>query len=467
MKIQLVLFFNLWIMLFTATAQEAQFPFPQNVTYPYGFMPTTFSTEDFEKWYSSFRSNRNFFIDCGGGRIATASDNTSTIKVEAMGWGMILTAYMGDKETFDGLYAFYKSKLKSHGMMDWKVSCNGGGDGGSASDGDLDVAFSMVVASWQWGDSYREEAIKLINTVEKLITDCNGTSVIVGGYGGHGTSPYGGCNATDISYYTPAFFRVFAEFTENEAWEKLADDTYIVLNNAANDQTGLVPDWHTWEGGRASGHSNQYSYSYDACRVPWRITLDYLWNGNEQAKEWCNTIAEWANGKGAANIGSNYNLDGSGGGGWPGMSFLGGFAVATMAYSQEAADAFGEQVAKTNFDNYWYHAYLGTMYMLTMSGNMWRPELDDATTSSVSGKHIRKNMFSVKNIANRELVLSGVASGSSVSLVSLAGKRVKYIASVAESNALLDISTIKAGCYLLSIVDTNAKQHATRMISLF
>lgn len=437
-------------------AQE--YPFPQNVTYPYGYMPATFSTENYENWYNGFMSG-NFLQECNGG-VAPRTDNGT--KVEAMGWAMILTAYMGDKENFDGLYAFYKSKIQGHGMMAWLTSCNGVSDGGSASDGDLDVAFSLCVAAWQWGESYREEAIKVINTVEKLITKCGGdVSVLYPGFGGG--SPYGGCNETDISYYTPAFFRVFAEFTDNDAWEKLADDTYIILNNGANDQTGLVPDWQTWEGGRCS---RNYTYAYDACRVPWRITLDYLWNGNEEAKKWCTTIAGWANEQGPANIGSTYNLDGSGGHGGAGMAFLGSHAVATMAHSQGAADSFGKRVAEMNYDNYWYNAYLGNMYMLTLSGNMWRPGLSNAKRDA-NENNARKNAITLQNHGNGKLVLSGVEKGYNVRLVTLDGKQVRHFISGGQKRTSIDVTSLEKGCYVLSVRDREGIARKGHIVSIF
>ena len=445
------------VLISGVSAQE--YPFPQNVTYPFGYMPTTFSTENYEKWYSGFMKG-NFLQSCNGG-VAPKTDNGT--KVEAMGWAMILTAYMGDKENFDGLYAFYKSKIQSHGMMAWLTSCSGVSDGGSASDGDLDVAFSLCVAAWQWGDSYRQEAVKVIKTVKKLITQCGGSvSVLYPGYGGG--SPYGGCNETDISYYTPAFFRVFAEFTEDDAWEKLADDTYIVLNNGANDQTGLVPDWQTWEGGRTS---RNYSYAYDACRVPWRMTLDYLWNGNEEAEKWCKTIAGWAYGKGPANIGSTYNIDGSGGGGRAGMAFLGSYAVATMAYSQEAADAFGKQMAGMNYDNYWYNAYLGNMYMLALSGNMWRPGLTKNADGIPAVKTALRSLFTVKNITSRKLIVSGIRPGSVVIVTNLAGEQVQRHSSVSGNEVSVDIPSLKSGCYIVSVRDSGAKTPRSRVVSIY
>ncbi len=459
---------HLFILILCLTLQQAtaqEFKFPQNLTYPYGHMPSTFSTENFEKWYSRYKAS-NLLPSCNGG-IAVNTDNG--VKVEAMGWAMIIAAYMGDKSTFDGLYKFYKSKIQSHGMMAWLCSCGGISDAGSASDGDLDVAFSLLVATWQWGDEYREEAAKTIKTVKKLITSCSGTSVIVGGYSGN--NPYGGCDQTDISYYTPAFFREFAKFTGDSAWSKLADDTYIILNNAANDNTGLVPDWHTWKGGQSPGRN--YRYSFDACRVPWRIALDYLWNGNEEAKKWCITITDWVNTKvGIKNVKDGYNLDGSSSGSWHNMSFVGAFAVAAMCNNQEISDEFAKEVASMGFDNYWYHAFLGNCYMLTLSGNMWRPGLNDTVPKGIvfKNKITGKSTFpsvTLQNTANRELCLSGIGSNNSISLSRLSGEQVKRPVSIFKTSAIMDISTLGSGCYILTIHDKKTQVSQHRVFSVY
>lgn len=453
--------FILCLALQQITAQE--YKFPQNLKYPYGYMPSTFSTENFEKWYSRYKAS-NLLPSCNGG-IAVSTDNG--VKVEAMGWAMIIAAYMGDKTTFDGLYKFYKSKIQSHGMMAWLCSCGGVTDPGSASDGDLDVAFSLLVATWQWGDEYEEEASKTIKTVKKLITSCSGTSVIVGGYSGN--MPYGGCNKTDISYYTPAFFREFAKFTKDTAWSKLADDTYTVLNNAANDNTGLVPDWHTWKGAQVPG-SNFY-YGFDACRVPWRMALDYLWNGNEEARKWCVTISNWANKIGPKNIKDGYNLDGSTRGSWHNMSYVGSFAVAAMCNNQEVSDAFGKEIASMGYDSYWYHAFLGNCYMLTLSGNMWRPGLNDSIPKGIIEKSTKgKSRFpslSLQNNANRELVVTGIGKDHSINIATLSGKQINRTSCSTETGASIDISNLGSGCYIISINDNRTQMSERRAFSIY
>jgi len=452
-------------VIIASSVYSQKYKYPRQIKYTYGFMPTTLTAEHFDSWYKSYKSSQ-LLQQCNGGiRTDAYSEENGVTKVESMGWAMIIAAYMGDQTTFDGLYKFYKSKVQGHGMMGWKVTCGGVNDGGSASDGDLDVAFAMVVASWQWGDSYKDEAVKIINIVKKLIVNCGGgTSVIAGGMAGMGT--YGGCNETDISYHTPAFFRCFAEVTNDEVWNKLADDTYTLLNNGANKTTGLVPDWQSLDGGQAGGGRN-HSYGFDACRVPWRIALDYLWNGNEKAKEWCTKISSWAYGVGPANIKDGYSLDGRATGRYHNMSYVGGFAVAAMCNSQEVADAFGAEVAKMRFDNYWYHGFLGNCYMLTMLGNMWHVRDVEVHSMKKGPQHATNHSIVVKNLKNRKFELSGILNESSVTLSTLQGQLANKFTITGKQNCLLDLSALENGCYVLSVHGKNNKAAMHQIISIY
>lgn len=455
-------------VLLTGAVHSQTFKYPLNVKFKYGFLPKTLTTETFDKWYSSYKKS-SLLPECNGGIRTYSADqgeDNQITKVESMGWSMIIAAYMHDKTTFDGLYKFYKSKLQGHGMMAWKVTCGGVSDAGSASDGDLDVAFAMVVASWQWGDSYKSEAVKLINTVKKLIVNCNGTSVIAGGMAGGGT--YGGCNETDISYHTPAFFRCFAEVTSDAAWTKLADDTYTLLNNGANPTTGLIPDWQALNGGQASG-GRKHSYGFDACRAPWRIALDYLWNGNEKAKAWCTKISDWAYKIGPANIKDGYNLDGSVTGSYHNMSYVGGFAVAAMCNSQEVVDAFGKHIAeKMPFDSYWYHGFLGNCYLMTMTGNMWNlKDALDAVGNKKIQNVVKYNPVAVKNLKNHKIELSGITNGNTITLTTLQGQLAKKINITGKQNCILDVSSLKNGCYILTVHQKNDKVGMQQVVSVF
>jgi endo-1,4-beta-D-glucanase Y len=356
----------------TGTAKQGErFPFPQNVKYPYGVQSTKVSNDFVKSWYENWKKNR--LVSCNG-NLMPAADNSSMSKVEAQGFAMVAVAYMGDKDVFDKLYEFYKSKTSSSGcgLSGWQTNCGGVQDSGAATDGDIDVASGLVVAHWQWPDAgYDAKAKTLIANLRKVILDCSGKWAVYPGCSGG--RPWGGCNETDISYYSPAFFRYFAKISGDEAWSKLADDTQKIRDAAANSNTGLVPDWQSVSGTAGSG-SRSGNYGFDAIRAPYKQCLDYLWNGTAAAGAWCKKLSTWANGVGVGSLKDGYSLSGSETSRNHNMAAVGSFTIAAMANTQEIADAFVAESAKMR-DDYWYSSYLGNLYLLAMSGNMWNPDI--------------------------------------------------------------------------------------------
>lgn len=357
-----------------ATLEKEIIVSERTLKYNFGFLPTTITSELAQEEYNRWKSTQ--VVACGDG-LRVISDQSSITLVEAIGFGTLMAAYADDKTTFDGLMRFYKNKRtpESKNMMGWKVTCDGIIDPGSATDGDLDVAFALIVANKQWGDqAYLDDAKAILQIVrDNLIVECSvdgGIALVIGpGYSG---IAWGGCEMMDIMYHTPAFFRVFAKVTGDNIWETLANDTYTLLAAGANPTTGLMPDWQTAEGAPGPGGRVGH-FGYDACRSPWRLTLDYLWNGNEQAKEWTIKLSNWANGVGPKNIVDGYELDGTPlGKNGLNSAFLGGFAVATMSNNQSMANSFGTEMGLLK-DTYWFNLNTRVLYLLTLTGNFKDP----------------------------------------------------------------------------------------------
>jgi len=353
-------------------------PFPQNMNYPYGFKTTVITTEQIENTYSRWKTL--FLKSCNGMYRVCGDDESITIS-EGMGYGMLLTAYFGEKELFDGLLDFYLSKRTSNAyyLMGWRVNCEGIIDPGSATDGDLDVAFALIVAFNQWGGTYLDEAVEILTILEEhYFVSCDGLQTMKPG------GQFGGCGLTDISYYTPGYFRVFAKAMGSDFWNIAADDAYIILENGANETTGLVPDWQSADGVPGGDpHSGRTDYyRYDASRVPWRMSWDYLWNGNENARDYCVKISNFANSIGASNIVDGYDLDGTPRGQYNNSAFVGGFAAGAMCNNQEIVDSFASRMIYldgTGWDNNYFNLCLRCLYMLALTGNFWKPEIEDNT----------------------------------------------------------------------------------------
>lgn len=95
---------------------------------------------------------------------------------------MLIAASMSDydnkaKEIFDGMYRYYQSHLSEIGpnLMSWQQNDNGkaivnsssGGD--SATDGDMDIAYALLMADSIWGSdgeiNYKQSAVDVINDI--------------------------------------------------------------------------------------------------------------------------------------------------------------------------------------------------------------------------------------------------------------------------------------------------------------
>lgn len=342
----------------------------------YGTYPSaithTLAMSEYERW------KRQLVVSCNGMLRPVADPRTNTL-VEAVGFGLLMAAYAEDKPTFDGIYAFYKSKrtARSNNMMGWSVTCDGFNDEGSATDGDIDVAFALLVASQHWGTSYKEEALDVLEVVSSsVIATCSvrGESVKIL-YPGYSGGPWGGCGMTDLMYHTPAFFRIFAEVTGDPVWTDLVRGSYVLLEGSAHPETGLVPDWQTAAGvpgpGGRAGH-----FGYDACRAPWRLALDYLWNGNLTARDWCEKVTGWVARTGPANLVDGYELDGTPRGtNGLNSSFLGGFTVAAMTVGPNRVNQFANVLAPLN-DTYWFNHSTRCLYLFTLSGNFTKPVIN-------------------------------------------------------------------------------------------
>src|SRR5207249_4015290 len=90
-------------------------------------------------------------------------------------YGMVILPMMAGcdadaRAIYDSMHAFVASHKDSHGLLAWKQVASGGScpsdADDSATDGDLDVAFSYLLADKQWGSAgkvdYLTEAKKWI-----------------------------------------------------------------------------------------------------------------------------------------------------------------------------------------------------------------------------------------------------------------------------------------------------------------
>jgi endo-1,4-beta-D-glucanase Y len=295
-----------------------------------------------------------------GLRVTRPTNNGDTVS-EGIAYGMLAAVYMNDRPIFDGIWTFAQAKFDANGLMHWRFNADGSlaSDGmGSASDADLDMAWALIMASAQWqSGAYLDAAKKMINAMYRFNIGSDG--MLLPGDG------WGSTDRTFPDYFSPAYMRVFATLTNNPNWSGvIIDRNYQILADVSGTH-GLVPDSTT----RSYVHMGEYGY--DACRTPWRIAMDYCWNGEPRAKAYLDKIGAFFTSQlPVSNFGDRYSLTGTKTSNFGNMAFIGTAGVAGMAgFPQLLNDAFTYGATGTGGNTQYYQQSLRLMTMLMMSGN--------------------------------------------------------------------------------------------------
>jgi len=265
---------------------------------------------------------------CGTGTARVWSDNPVGTVSEGQGYGMAITAAIGDKDLFDKLWLFARHYLSQSakkycgGLMGWMWQDAGqcraldstcdtsagdscGGIGDSAFDGDVDIAIGLVFAALQWPE-YQQNAIDWLVKMECEVdaaydgqwnypsigdTDSKDCS-------GQPSKPCVYASNQDIKirldYYPPGYFRVFGDFlaaklgsnqkasngqTHHDFWYRTAQTVYKMVEECYDAKAvnpGLVGD----VGSIASPCASSNGGTYEELRALWRVGIDGGWFGN-------------------------------------------------------------------------------------------------------------------------------------------------------------------------------------------
>jgi endo-1,4-beta-D-glucanase Y len=282
---------------------------------------------------------------------------------------MLATALMGDQAEFDGLYAYFLDHPSANdaGLMAWAqdASCNDVDGPDSATDGDLDIAYALLLD----GNAGASTVIASIRASEIGA----GNQILVGDWAGPDDSHYTGTRPSD---FMPGHFRAFG-------WDDVLDKTYAsiaALQSGFAPDTGLLPDFAIdadtdapspapggWLEGPDDGH-----FSYNACRTPWRIALD---SGDPRARAAVQKVEAWAKqttGGDVAQLVNGYALDGTPIGDGPDLAFLAPMAAGSIVTDDQAwVDASWDALVAAGPSGSYYGDSLRLLAMIAMTGH-WR-----------------------------------------------------------------------------------------------
>ncbi len=405
-------------------AQKVNHPFPQHVTYAKGTLKPSAKQSQKDKltksWYDTWKKNyvvknpystkqTQYYVWTSGQTYSKTSKQTVPICVsEGQGYGMLIMVYMAGydknaKKYFDGMYRYYKANTCERGkyLMSWQQADNGSeivdwGGGSSATDGDLDIAYALLLADKQWGSSgsinYKKAATNIIKDILKYEVNATAYTIQLGNWAStldKNNIQYTGLRSSDLM---PGHFRAFAEATNQSKWNKVVNKSFTILNQLtikSTRKTGLVSDfivkgkknYKPASDGFLEG-SKDDSYGYNACRVPWRIGVDYLVTKTSKSEDMLTMLNAWIRkktGDQPEKIRSGYTLKGKAMESYYDMSFVAPFLVASMCQDKntKGAQAWVDslwKVVSTSSTNNYYNDTVKLICMIIASGNYWTPD---------------------------------------------------------------------------------------------
>jgi len=128
----------------------SRFPFPHNITYLYGIMPSGRNHLHAQESYLAWKNNYVTTSGACGYRRVLFND-MSSIYSGGIGYGMLLAVNFDDRELFDDLWQYYTAHVDSRGLMHWWIGSTCGQILGvsAATDADEDAAFALLLADKQ------------------------------------------------------------------------------------------------------------------------------------------------------------------------------------------------------------------------------------------------------------------------------------------------------------------------------
>lgn len=286
------------------------------------FSPYTLLTSSWEDY------KRNFIPR--DGRVIDKTQNNITTS-EGQSYALLRAVWVDDKDTFDSVWKWTKTNLQhtDNALFGWKWGQRedksygflpGGGEN-AASDADTDIALALIMANKRWStDEYMPEAKRIIGDIWKYETTTIGTDryLIAGQWANLPDSV-----VINPSYFAPYAWRIFSKVDTQHDWNSLIIPAYTLLEQASNDKldkekaVGLPPNWVALNKNSRSLSVPSIpnlttDYSFDAIRVPWRISLDYMWNKEPRAQAYLEKFSYLRNEyKEKKRLASSYRHDGS------------------------------------------------------------------------------------------------------------------------------------------------------------
>ena len=169
---------------------------------------------------------------------------------EGQGYSMLLAVAYKDRETFSRLWQWTKNHLQvrktdSLSAWSWGELANGVKapiDFNNASDGDICIAWALLLARERWNlPELEDEGRKIIASIKRyLLMETFGKTILLPGYYGF--------TQTDAVIVNPSYlvlpaFKMFARYGDRILWQRVHGESLSLLSEGSFGRWQLPADW--------------------------------------------------------------------------------------------------------------------------------------------------------------------------------------------------------------------------------
>lgn len=174
---------------------------------------------------------------------------------ESQGYGMLLCVLFQDRERFEAIRSWTYTNLppRRDGLIPWSWGKRVNGQWGvidynNATDGDLLIAWALLMGGERWADESCIEAGRRLAAAirEQLTVERWGGLYLLPGYYGFGGE---GCLILNPSYQIFEAFRVLGRYDKREFWSRIERDSRRLIGESMVGPDQLPPDWIKLEKG--------------------------------------------------------------------------------------------------------------------------------------------------------------------------------------------------------------------------
>ena len=382
--------------------QTVNYPFPMHVDYADGVILPMSNREDMDndvrKLYDEWKAKYLKASPYDGDQIYVHWYGDEGITVsEAHGYGMLVLAYMAgydsDAQTlFDGMVRYYLAHPSEivPALMAWQQDDDGGkiidiNGVDSATDGDLDIAYALLLADKQWGSGgeldYLALAKRSIEGSMDGVVDQKNWVLLIGDWAkGAGADSRAKTRPSDFML---GHFMAFAKATEDDRWSLLSDSIEKAVKDLVSGYSpnaGLLPNFAMRKGDSFVPEEGSV-YSWDACRVPWRMATLRITHGDTRFDGELAILNGWALDASGGKPGSlccGYALDGTPLVSYLDPAFSAPFMVAAMLNTENPdflRSMWFYNLRGSTASGGYYDNTIRLLCFILASGNWWCPDL--------------------------------------------------------------------------------------------